>query len=96
MTSSQILAEIREANVAYLMLAQTLLRTDRAAALRQLGIGDEAAQVIERMTPSQMARAACGNTLVCSVRLDDDMVWDLVTHHLPADGGAPGAPQAAA
>ncbi|MCR5868249.1 MAG: flagellar transcriptional regulator FlhD [Aquincola tertiaricarbonis] len=91
MNSSQILAEIREANVAYLMLAQTLLRTDRAAALAQLGIGEEAAQVIERMTPSQMARTASGNTLVCSFRLDDELVWDLVTHHLPGHGAGPAA-----
>ena len=29
MTSEQTLAEIREANLSYLMLAQTLIRSDR-------------------------------------------------------------------
>lgn len=89
MNSSQILAEIREANVAYLMLAQTLLRTDRAAALHRLGLSPSAAQVIEQMTPSQLARAASGNTLICSFRLDDELVWDLLTHHLPAGDALP-------
>lgn len=91
MNSSQILAEIREANVAYLMLAQTLLRTDRAAALVQLGIGEQAAQAIERMTPAEMVRSANGNTLVCRFRLDDELVWDLLTHHLPGQEAGPQA-----
>ncbi|URI07980.1 flagellar transcriptional regulator FlhD [Aquincola tertiaricarbonis] len=84
MNSSQILAEIREANVAYLMLAQTLLRADRDAALQRLGLSASAAEVIERMTPAQLSRAAASNTLICSFRMDDELVWDLLTHHVPA------------
>lgn len=84
MTSSQILAEIREANVAYLMLAQALLRADRPAALQRLGLSSNAAQVIEQMTPTQLSRAASGNTLICSFSMDDELVWDLLTHHVPA------------
>jgi hypothetical protein len=34
--SEQILAEIREANLSYLMLAQNLIRADRAEALFRL------------------------------------------------------------
>lgn len=83
MNSSQILAEIREANVAYLMLAQTLLRADRDAALQRLGLSASAAQVIEQMTPAQLSRAAASNTLICSFRMDDELVWDLLTHHVP-------------
>ena len=43
-------AEIRELNLAYLMLAQQMLRSDRATALFRLGIGDELADVIESMS----------------------------------------------
>ena len=38
MTADQILAEIREANLSYLMLAQSLIRTDREQALFRLGV----------------------------------------------------------
>ena len=38
MNADQILAEIREANLSYLMLAQNLIRADRAEALFRLGL----------------------------------------------------------
>ena len=41
MTANQILAEIREANLSYLMLAQSLIRTDREQALFRLGVNEE-------------------------------------------------------
>ena len=46
MTSEQILAEIREANLSYLMLAQSLIRSDRDQALFRLGISEETADMI--------------------------------------------------
>ena len=38
MTSEQLLAEIREANLTYLMLAQNLIRQDKAEAIFRLGV----------------------------------------------------------
>ena len=38
MTNEQILAEIREANLTYLMLAQNLIRQDKAEAVFRLGL----------------------------------------------------------
>ncbi len=43
MNTEQILAEIREANLSYLMLAQTLIRSDREQALYRLGVSEETA-----------------------------------------------------
>ena len=45
MNADQILAEIREANLSYLMLAQSLIRSDREQALFRLGIGGSAALI---------------------------------------------------
>ena len=81
MTSDQILAEIREANLSYLMLAQSLIRTDRDQALFRLGINEDTAALIGTLTPSQMMKIAGGNTLLCRFRMDDDMVWNLLTSH---------------
>ena len=81
MTSDQILAEIREANLSYLMLAQSLIRTDRDQALFRLGVSEDTAALIGMLTPAQMMKIAGGNTLLCRFRMDDDMVWNLLTSH---------------
>jgi flagellar transcriptional activator FlhD len=81
MTVDQILAEIREANLSYLMLAQSLIRTDREQALYRLGIGEDTATMLSTLTPAQMMKIAGGNTLLCRFRMDDDLVWNLLTSH---------------
>lgn len=81
MTADQILAEIREANLSYLMLAQSLIRTDREQALFRLGVSEETASLIDTLTSSQMMKIAAGNTLLCRFRMDDDLVWNLLTSH---------------
>lgn len=81
MTSEQILAEIREANLSYLMLAQSLIRSDREQALFRLGINEETATLIATLTSAQMMKIATGNTLLCRFRMDDDLVWNLLTSH---------------
>ncbi|MBU6258420.1 MAG: flagellar transcriptional regulator FlhD [Burkholderiales bacterium] len=81
MTSDQILAEIREANLSYLMLAQSLVRIDREQALFRLGVSEETATLIGALTPAQMMKIANGNTLLCRFRMDDDIVWNLLTNH---------------
>ena len=81
MNADQILSEIREANLSYLMLAQSLIRSDREQALFRLGISEESASLIAMLAPSQMMRIASSNTLLCRFRMDDDMVWGLLTNH---------------
>ena len=81
MDTTQILAEIREANLSYLMLAQSLIRADREQALFRLGISEETANLMATLTPAQMMKIATGNTLLCRFRMDDDLVWSLLTSH---------------
>jgi flagellar transcriptional activator FlhD len=81
MTNEQILNEIRETNLSYLMLAQNLIRTDREQALFRLGLSEEAADRLASLTPAQVLKIASGNTLVCRMRVDDDLVWNLLTNH---------------
>ncbi|MDP3083320.1 MAG: flagellar transcriptional regulator FlhD [Rubrivivax sp.] len=81
MTADQILAEIREANLSYLMLAQSLVRSDREQALYRLGVSEDTAVLIDMLTPAQMMKMASGNTLLCRFRMDDDVVWNLLTSH---------------
>ena len=80
MTNEQMLAEIREANLTYLMLAQSLIRQDRAEAQFRLGLTEEAAELLAALSPAQIMKVASGNMLLCRFRVDDDLVWDLLTH----------------
>ncbi len=81
MNPDQILAEIREANLSYLMLAQSLIRSDREQALYRLGVSEETAALIDALTSAQMMKIAGGSTLLCRFRMDDDIVWNLLTSH---------------
>ena len=84
MENEQLLAEIREANLTYLMLAQSLIRTDKPAALFRLGLTEEAADLLAALSPSQVMKLASGNMLLCRFRVDDDIVWNLLTNHTAA------------
>jgi flagellar transcriptional activator FlhD len=81
MNNDQILMEIRETNLSYLMLAQSLIRADREQALFRLGLSEDTATLIASLSPAQVLKIASSNTLVCRMRVDDDLVWTLLTNH---------------
>jgi flagellar transcriptional activator FlhD len=63
------------------MLAQSLIRSDREQALFRLGVSEDTAAMIGALTPAQMMKIASGNTLLCRFRMDDELVWNLITAH---------------
>jgi len=79
MQPEQLLEEIREANLAYLMLAQHMIRADLPQALYRLGLSEEVANLIGKLTPGQIMKIAAGNMLMCRFRFDDEVVWNLLT-----------------
>ena len=81
MNTEQVLAEIREANLSYLMLAQSLIRLDMEQALFRLGISEATASTLVLLTPTQVMKVASTNTLLCRFRMDDELVWNLITSH---------------
>jgi flagellar transcriptional activator FlhD len=86
--AEQLKDEIRETNLAYLMLAQHMLREDRAQALFRLGISDEVAAVIESLTTAQLLKLAASSVLMCRFSFNESMVWSLLTSH-SRDGAVP-------
>lgn len=81
MDEQQIINEIKEANLSYLMLAQTLVRRDKDDAIFRLGIQEESADLIATLSPSQIIKVASSPMLLCRFRADDTMVWSLLTNH---------------
>ncbi len=86
MNAQQILTEIRETNLSYLMLAQSMIRADREQALFRLGLSDSAAERLAALSPAQLMKVASSNTLVCRMNMNDDMVWSLLTNHGKGQG----------
>lgn len=83
-STEQLLADIREANLTYLMLAQQLIRQDKAEAVFRLGLSESSAELISALSPAQVLKLSSTNTLLCRFRADDDMVWGLLTSsHAP-------------
>ena len=81
MKAEEMLDEIRDANLTYLMLAQALIRKDRAQALFRLGLTEEVATVVDGLSPQQIVRIASNPMLLCRFRFDDETVWGLVANH---------------
>jgi flagellar transcriptional activator FlhD len=81
MNPDQILNDIRETNLSYLMLAQTLIRENREEAMFRLGLSQQAADRLASLSSAQVLKIASGNTLVCRMNVSDDMVWSLITQH---------------
>jgi flagellar transcriptional activator FlhD len=81
MDNAQMLTEIREANLTYLNLAQKMIRIDRAQAAEQLGVSPESADLLALLSPAQVLKIAAGNMLLCRFRVDDELVWSLLTDH---------------
>jgi len=73
--------DIKEVNLAYLMLAQNLIRVDREAAIFRLGISEEIADMLDRLTPGQVLKMAGSNMLLCSFRFDDTLLLNLLANH---------------
>lgn len=63
--------DIRELNLAYLMLAQQMLRSDRATALFRLGIDERFADLIDSMSAAKLVRMASSQMLLPCFRFDD-------------------------
>jgi flagellar transcriptional activator FlhD len=86
MTTSQLLGEIKETNLAYLLLAQQMLREDQHAAMFRLGISQEVADLLIGLTPAQVLKMANANILLCRFRFDDKLILGLLTNHGKSSG----------
>jgi flagellar transcriptional activator FlhD len=81
MNADQLVTEIREANLSYMLLAQRLIREDCAEAMFRLGVSEEVAELIAGLSMAQILKIAGSNMLMCSFRFSEDMVWNLLTSH---------------
>jgi flagellar transcriptional activator FlhD len=81
MRTDQLMDQIREANLSYLMLAQAMVRDDKDAAIYRLGVSADVAGILERLTPAQLVRMAASNMLLFRFRFDDRLIVDMLSDY---------------
>ncbi len=79
MKLEEMLEEMRNVNLSYLLLAQSMIRDDKPAAIYRLGISQESADLIESLTPAQILKLAGSNILVSRFRFDDELILGMLT-----------------
>lgn len=85
MNTEQILSEVREANLAFMTMAQRLIKANREEAKIALGINDAIATRFEELTPAQLLNASKAPTLFARFAIDDvSLLERLNSHSTPA------------
>ena len=79
MDSNQILDEIRDINLSYMLLAKQMLREDRVSAMYRLGINQDIAGILEQLTSAQLIKMAASNMLLCRFRFDDRLIAEMLS-----------------
>jgi flagellar transcriptional activator FlhD len=60
------------------MLAQAMVRDNKAQALYRLGISESVADILGQMSAQQLVRVASRDRMLCAVRFDDELIWGLL------------------
>lgn len=80
METNQILDEIRDINLSYLLLAKQMLREDKVSAIYRLGINQDLADIIDRLSSAQLIKMAATNMLLCRFRFDDRLIAEMLSN----------------
>jgi flagellar transcriptional activator FlhD len=81
MNVDELMAEIRELNLSYLMLAQQMIRQDKVMAAFRLGISQEVADLVSSLSPAQVLKLARSGMLLTRLRFDDDTILDMLANY---------------
>lgn len=78
---NELLAEIKDANLNYLMLAQQMIRADKPTAIFRLGISKEIADLLEQLTNLQLLKLCNTNMMLAKFRFDDSEILGMLTNY---------------
>lgn len=81
MKLDEMMEEMRDVNINYLMLAQNMIQHDKTTAIYRLGISQDVADLIEALTPAQILKLAASGMLVSRFRFDDGVVLSMLTSY---------------
>lgn len=73
--------ELQELNLTYLLLAQRLLSKDKEAAMLQLQLSEEVADLLLSLSSMKLARLARVNQCIFSLRISDAKQLERLVHN---------------
>jgi flagellar transcriptional activator FlhD len=80
MEANQILDEIREINLSYMLLAKQMIREDKVSAMYRLGINQDVADILDKLSSTQIIKMAASNMLLCRFRFDDRLIAEMLSN----------------
>ena len=70
-SENNLINEIREVNLSYLLLAQRMLRDDFSKGMYRLGLDKDVTSLLVNLTTAQVLSLSSSNSLICGFRLND-------------------------
>ncbi len=80
MGTDVILAEIKEANLRYLLLTQQMIHDDVDTAMFRLGISKKIEDLISSLSTAQTIKLASSPSMLMRFRFDDATILGMLTH----------------
>lgn len=77
--------ELSELNLRYLLLAQRLVRDNLPEAMFRLGVDKELAQILGKLTLTQIIKLAASGTALCNFRFDRPSVLKVMVDTKKSD-----------
>ncbi len=77
--NSDTLESIREINLSYVMLAQRMLREDKAVGMFRLGLSSELADLLGGLSLARCVKLASSDQLLCFFRFNDHAMFSALT-----------------
>lgn len=81
MNETEMMSEIKDANLNYLMLAQQMIRADKATAIFRLGVSDDIADLIEGLSNFQILKLSSSNMMLARFRFEDSAILNMLTDY---------------
>lgn len=81
MKLNEMLDEMRDVNLSYLLLAQNMIQQDKTTAIYRLGISQDMADILEDLTSAQVLKLSRSGTMVSRFRFDDTTVLGMLTSY---------------
>lgn len=80
MNEAEMMSEIRDANLNYLMLSQQMIRTDKPTAIFRLGISKDIADLLEGLSNLQLLKLS-SSMMLARFRFDDSAILGMLTNY---------------
>ncbi len=81
MNVKDMMSEIKDANLNYLMMAKQLISADKATAMFLLGINSDIANLLDNLSNSQVVKLSSTNMMLTRFRFDDSAVLGMLTNY---------------